>query len=160
MFKFWLSPNPPSELLTSTLYDETTYYASFIQGLKRSRKEVIVESPFVTTRRLGQLLQAFEKLKSQNVRIVVNMRDPGEHHDEYARYDSRQAVSQLQHMGVRVLYPGGHHRKLAILDRKILYEGSLNILSQNASCEVMRLIVSPQLAWQMLRIAKIDKFVR
>jgi hypothetical protein len=140
MFSFLrLSPSPSAELLTSALFDETTFYASFIQDLKRSRQEVIIESPFVTNRRLGPLLPVFEKLKSQNVRIVVNTRDPGEHDDEYARYDARQAVSKLQHTG-------GHHRKLAILDRKILYEGSLNILSQNASCEVMRRIESPQLA--------------
>jgi hypothetical protein len=37
----------------------------------------------------------------------------------------------LQKLGVQVLYTSGHHRKLAIIDREILYEGSLNIPSQN-----------------------------
>jgi hypothetical protein len=65
----------------------------------------------------------------------------------------------LQHMGVQVLYTGYHHRKLAILDRAILYEGSLNILSQNKSSEVMRRIESVSLAWQMVRFTGIDRFL-
>lgn len=59
-------------------------------------------------------------------------------------------------MGVQVLFTGNHHRKVAILDRSILYEGSLNILSQNDSSEVMRRIKSTQLAWQMVRFIGID----
>lgn len=94
------------------------------------------------------------------MRIVVNTKDPEEQAAEYMCEDARRAISSLQHIGVQVLYTTGHHRKLAILDRKILYEGSLNILSQNNSCEVMRRIESVQLAWQMARFVKIDKFVR
>jgi hypothetical protein len=61
----------------------------------------------------------------------------------------------LQSIGVEVLYTGGHHRKLAIIDRQILWEGSLNILSQNESCEVMRRIESDELAMQMLQFTKL-----
>ena len=44
----------------------------------------------------------------------------------------------------------GHHRKLAIIDRSILYEGSLNILSQNDSLEIMQRIEPEELARQMI----------
>jgi hypothetical protein len=59
-------------------------------------------------------------------------------------------------MGIQVLYTGNHHRKVAILDRSILYEGSLNILSQNNSSEVTRRIESVPIAWQMVRFIGID----
>jgi len=52
------------------------------------------------------------------------------------------AIGDMQKLGVIVLYTVGHHRKLAVLDRKIVYEGSLNILSFNDSCEIMRKITS------------------
>ncbi len=65
----------------------------------------------------------------------------------------------LQELGVEVLITGGHHRKLAIIDQQILYEGSLNILSQNDSCEVMRRIYSEQLADQMLVFVGLEKFI-
>jgi hypothetical protein len=61
-------------------------------------------------------------------------------------------------MGVLVLYTGGHHRKLAVLDKHILWEGSLNILSNNGTCEVMRRIESRELAEQMVRFLGLRQF--
>lgn len=160
MFKFFNSPAQQDELTTSTLYDEDTFYKKFAQDLSDCQQEAIIESPFITNRRLSLLLPTLQKLKSRNVRIAVNTRDPEEHTDKYLRDEARRAISKLQHTGIHVLYTGGHHRKLAILDRRVLYEGSLNILSQNNSCEIMRRIESVQLAWQMARFVKIDALVR
>ena len=150
----------PNGLINSSLYDDSTFYTSFAKDLKNCRCEVIIESPFITSRRLDVLMPTLQKLKSKHVRITINTRDPETHDDETMRSDTRFALSKLQHMGVNVLFTSGHHRKLAIIDRSVLYEGSLNILSQNNSCEVMRRIKSTQLAWQMIRFIKIDDFVR
>ena len=160
MINLKLRSNPPTDLLASTLYDENSFYAKFTADLKRCRSEAIIESPFITNRRLSTLLPILQKLKDRKVRIAINTRDPELQEDEYLRSDTRRALSALQHMGVHVLFTSGHHRKLAILDRKILYEGSLNILSQNNSREIMRRTESVQLAWQMARFVKIDKFLK
>ena len=160
MFKLLQRQAAPTDLLTSSLFDENTFYEKFERDLNKCQQELIIESPFVTNRRLRHLMPTFEKLKKRNVRIVINTRDPEAHDDDYMQAEARRALSNLQHMGVHVLYTAGHHRKLAILDRKILYEGSLNILSQNDSCEVMRRIESVRLAWQMARFVKVDQFVR
>ena len=161
MFKFFkLLPQSPTDLLTSTLYDENSFYARFMSDLRQCQHEVIIESPFITTKRLNILLPILQRLKTQHVRVVVNTRDPEEQDCEYLKSEARIGISSLQHLGVHVLFTGGHHRKLAILDRNILYEGSLNILSQNKSREVMRRTESTQLAWQMARFVKIDNFIR
>lgn len=160
MFKFFgLSSQPPTDLLTSTLYNENTFYDKFIRDLKQCQQEVIIESPFITNRRVSQLVLTLEKLKERKVRITINTRDPEEHDSDYMRYEAREALSTLQHMGIHVVFTESHHRKLAIIDRKVLYEGSLNILSQNNSREIMRRIESAQLAWQMARFVAVDKFV-
>jgi hypothetical protein len=160
MFKLLRRPSFSPELYASSLYDETTFYESFIRDLKRCRDEVIIESPFITSKRMDILLPVFEGLKSRHVRVIINTRDPETHDSLHMRSDAHRAVSQLQHMGIHVLFTAGHHRKLAIIDREILYEGSLNILSQNDSCEIMRKIVSAQLAWEMVRFVRVDQFIR
>ena len=160
MFRFTRNSASPTALLDSTLYDETTFYDRFAKDLKRCQHEVIIESPFITSRRVNLLLPNLQKLKAKHVKITINTRDPETHGDQYMQREARESLSKLQHMGVHVLFTGGHHRKLAIIDRSILYEGSLNILSQNDSCEVMRRIESVQLAWQMARFVKIDHFIR
>jgi hypothetical protein len=63
-------------------------------------------------------------------------------------------------MGVQVLLCiGNHHRKLAILDRKILWEGSLNILSQNNSREIMRRIDNQNIAMEMFDYLKLERYI-
>jgi phosphatidylserine/phosphatidylglycerophosphate/cardiolipin synthase-like enzyme len=161
MFRYFkLLPKSPTDLLASKLYDENSFYDQFMRDLKKCQHEVIIESPFITNRRLSLLLSTLEKLKSKNVRVAINTRDPEEHEDDHMKYDALLAISRLQHAGIHVLYTSRHHRKLAIIDRDVLYEGSLNILSQNNSCEVMRRIQSVQLAWQMARFIKIDRFIQ
>jgi len=146
------------ELLTSELLNEETFYPAFTKDLKNCRSELLIECPFITNRRLSQLLPMLQKLKEQKVRIVINTRDPQANDDEDRREDAHRAISKLQHIGVHVLYTGGHHRKIVVIDRKVLYEGSLNVLSQNSSSEIMRRIESVQLAWQMVRFIGVDKY--
>lgn len=147
------------ELLTSELLNEETFYPALTKDLKSCQSELLIECPFITSRRLNQLLPTLQRLKEQRIRIVINTRDPQTNEDEYRREDANSAISKLQHIGVHVLYTGGHHRKLVVIDRKILFEGSLNVLSQNSSCEVMRRIESAGLAWQMVRFIGLDKYI-
>ena len=88
--------------------------------------------PIVTLSRAGKLLPALEKLKKRGARIVVNTKTPSEH-DEFMLAGALEGLGQLQRLGVHVIYTDQHHRKFTIIDRKVMYEGSLNILSQNRS---------------------------
>jgi hypothetical protein len=97
-------------------------------------------------------------MRSRQVNIIVNTRHPTEHETPYDT-QAWKAIEQMQDMGIKVLFTGGLHRKLAIVDHSVLWEGSLNVLSQNDSCEVMRRIESPQMAWEMVSFIELDKFV-
>ena len=150
--------NPSPDLLSSELYDEQTFYPAFLRDLNQCRELCILESPFITHKRMNALYPSFRRLTKRGVRVVINTRDPREHEYRMAA-EAEEAISALQDLGVLVLYTNNHHRKLAILDNCILYEGSLNILSQSASCELMRRIQSPQMAQQMIRFTKMEKFI-
>jgi len=161
MFKLFKTSTPsPTDLLTSTLYDQDTFYSQFIRDLQHCNSEAVIESPFITGRRLATLTPTFKKLRARGVNIVINTRPPGEHEDDFMRHEAWQALAILQNMGVSVFHTGGHHRKLAILDCRILFEGSLNILSQNDSCEIMRRIESQALAQQVMDFTKLHKLMR
>jgi hypothetical protein len=147
-----------NDLLDSALFDEKTFYKAFVSDLKQCTGKAIIESPFITSNRVASLLPIFRKMRSRGVKIIVNTRHPAEHDAPFAA-QAEGAIERLQVIGVQVLFTGAHHRKIAILDRKIIWEGSLNILSQNDSCEIMRRIESEQLATQMLKFIKLGKFL-
>jgi phosphatidylserine/phosphatidylglycerophosphate/cardiolipin synthase-like enzyme len=143
----------------SKLYDELSFYSAFLRDLKYVREEVIIESPFITKRRMSVLFPIFERLKLRGVRIYIITRDPREHNDRMAE-ESEIEIRRFESIGVQVLLcKGNHHRKLAILDREKLWEGSLNILSQTNSREFMRRIEGKNIAMDTLRFLKIEQYL-
>lgn len=146
------------DLIDSQLFDHKTFYDSFLKDLARSKEEVIVESPFLTNRRVSMLLPTLIKLKRRGVKIVINTRDPLEH-EGYMKSEAELSIELLQGTGISILFTGGHHRKLAIIDREVLWEGSLNILSQNDSCEIIRRTASARIAKDLTSFIKLDAFL-
>lgn len=139
------------------MYDEQSFYRAFQKDLYSARKSVIIESPFITLRRIEELLPVITKLRRKGVLVTVNTRNPIEHDEEY-EMQALVAIEQLQGLGVKVLYTIRHHRKLAIIDGTVTWNGSLNILSQHDSCEIMWRVASKGIADQLLGFIKLTKY--
>ena len=146
-------------MCNSSLFDEKTFYQTFLDDLKNCRKEVIIESPFITSSRMKTFDRVFQNLLEKSVKIYIITRDPSEHDGGY-EVQSEEAVRWCEEIGIQVLLcKGNHHRKLAILDRKILWEGSLNILSQVKSREIMRRIDSEDTTMETFEFLKLGKVI-
>lgn len=148
--RFFVRP----DLSSSILHDERTFYQAFIRDLKRSKKEVIIECPFITSSRMETLQPIFKMLLLKGVKIHIVTRDPVEH-DEFYRNQATNEILQCCELGIRcTLLKGNFHRKLAIIDGTIIWEGSLNILSQTRSKEIMRRIVSGAMARELFNFLR------
>ena len=146
-------------MFSSSLFDEKTFYQTFLQDLSNCQKEVIIESPFITTARMKTFDRVFNNLLKRGVKIYIITRDPKEHDNGYD-IQSEGAVRWCERVGIQVLLcTGNHHRKLAILDRKITWEGSLNILSQAHSREIMRRIDNKEMTWELFNFLRLDRFL-
>lgn len=131
------------------LFDEKQFYKAFSNDFKRAQRTVIIESPYITTRRAKEFSVLCSKLVDRGVRIAVYTRNP-HHHDGVLIRESMQGIKVLKDVGVKVVECSDmRHRKLAIIDDSVLWEGSLNMLSQNGSREIMRRTVSEALCKQM-----------
>jgi hypothetical protein len=87
---------------------------------------------------------------------VLITRNPLEHGGKYI-FESELEIQRFESTGIHVLlYEGNHHRKLAIIDREVLWEGSLNILSQINSREIMRRISSRDITSEMINFLKFN----
>lgn len=151
--------NYSSDLLASILYDERTFYNQFKYDLLLAQKEVIIESPFISTHRMNELRSLFEKLIQKGVKVYIFTRDPKEHCEEY-ELQSEAEILYFEKLGVQILLcVGNHHRKLAMIDRAILWEGSLNILSQVKSREIMRRIESTKLTSEMFNFLRFSRWI-
>ena len=143
---------------TSNLYNELTFYKKFYQDLIGCKSEVIIESPYITSKRFITFQEKFLSLLKNGTKIYIITRDPSEQTGNMA-FHSEEVIRWCESEGVQTLiYKGSHHRKIAILDRIILWEGSLNILSQAKSKEIMRRIDGELYANEMLEFLNISEF--
>ena len=147
------------ELLDSQLFDEQKFYKVFLNDIEHAKKEVIIESPFITKNRANMLIPNLKNLVQKGIKVFVITRDP-EKHDEVLARQAEKIICFFEAIGVQVfLSTGNPHRKLAIIDREILWEGSLNILSQTKSREIMRRTQSKRLALEMFTFANYKKCI-
>lgn len=146
-------------LIKSQLFNEATFYKQFLKDLEYCRKEVIIESPYVTSSRMAVLIPVFQRLLHKGTKIHLLTRDPSEHEGDF-RHQATNEVLICSDMGISVvLQKGLHHRKIAILDRQILWEGSLNILSHSRSKEIMRRIDGKQTAGEMFDFLNLNTVI-
>lgn len=150
-------PSAPSGHIQ--MYDQDSFYDAFTSDLRFAQAEVVIESPFITSKRIYALLPMITDLRSRNVSITINTRDPNEHDIDY-EFQARDAVAALQALDVQVLYTSRHHRKLAVIDKTIVWNGSLNILSQIDSCEIMWRTSSQELADRLLGFINLKRYTR
>lgn len=138
---------------STELYDERSFFGAFSADFKSAQNEVIIESPYITIRRSKELSLLCKKLVRRGVKVIVYTRNP-EHHEHTLRYQSYEGLEILRSAGVKTkICNDMRHRKIASIDRRILWEGSLNMLSQSNSKEIMRRTESSELCIQMLKFA-------
>lgn len=157
MFKFHRSTkNIGNDLLESRLYDEQSFYKAFLTDFKHAKKEVLIESPFMTVKRAEEISPLCKKLIRKGVKIKIFTRNPN-HHEGRLRVQAWIAIKMFRDAGVNVRVCNDmRHRKLAVVDGAILWEGSLNMLSQNKSREMMRRTVSEVLSRQVVSFAGLN----
>jgi len=139
------------------LFNEKTFYKVFVDDMLNAKKEIIIYSPFVTKFRSDFFSDTLKKLRKRNICVFIFTR-PLEEHDRLMRAEISCALRDYEELGASIIHlEGSIHEKLAIIDRKILWEGSLNILSQRTSKELMRRTSDENSAKQVMTYLGLNK---
>ena len=141
---------------TYILADENSFYYKFEQDLNQAKQEVIIESPFITIPKMRSLKPIFERLVKRGVAVYIITRHPEEHNPLMAE-QSETGIQYFEDLGIQVLLCKSHHRKLAIIDRSIVWKGSLNILSHKSSREFMEREENKQKVEELFTFLKYDR---
>jgi len=149
------------------MFDQTDFYDAFIEDLKKAKSRIVIFSPFVSKKRVTDLLPAFEEILEKNVPIYVVTRNP-EYRGSY-RTETVESLRDLARIGVTVI-PAKEldidykfqkfHYKVAVIDNSVVYYGSLNILSQFDSSESMMAFRSKKTVAQLARVFHISEIIK
>jgi len=115
-------------------YKANEFWTAFPNDLAKAEKELIIFSPYLTNNRFGKLHLIFTELLSKGIKIYVITLPPN---DKSQLQDATEVIGKMKEMDIVVKFEKGMHEKIAIIDRKVKWIGSLNILSHNTRKEYM-----------------------
>lgn len=133
--------------MTSQTFTEEEFWKAFPCDIRQARGRILVQSPFVASRRIKLLAKEMCALIGKGITICVFVQEPRnwlsdrDGLDPQVLYNLQEfglAVQMLRSWGIHVNLRKDIHAKLAVVDDEILWEGSLNILSHANSKEHMR----------------------
>lgn len=139
----------------SSLYTERNFYSAFFADLRKSIQEIIVVSPFLTAKRAQQFFNLFHSKVAEGIEVRIFTRTLKEQQGDML-HQAEMVFEELKRIGVQVVERRGLHQKFAFIDRKIAWEGSLNILSQSEgrSTEHMRRLPFPKTCEELIDLHK------
>lgn len=121
------------------IYDQNTFAEVFLKDLDEAKERIVIVSPYVTTRRVRWLEGILARKCRERINAIVYTRPAGCFQGR-AMQAVQSAIDMLISMGVRVHCVEKIHQKHAVIDERIVWYGSINLLSFGMSEEsIMRL---------------------
>ncbi len=134
---------------TDIIFDNATFLSVYENDLLNTVREVTIVSPFITKRRVAQMLPFIVAVQELNVKVVVVTR-PTSDFREKDRASLAETLSLFQSAGVSVVFKSRIHQKFAVFDQKIVWYGSINLLSFGRSEESIMRLDNPSIAEELL----------
>jgi ribosomal protein L37AE/L43A len=136
---------------------ETDFFDSFRADLIKCQEQAAILSPFLSYNRAVRYYPILQSLAARNVRIDIYAKPRNEQPESLQ--DTFDVVERgLKRQGTYFHVRPGMHEKIGIIDRKILWHGSLNIFSHNDTRESMLRFESSDLVEEVLKDLKIGVF--
>ncbi|MGA9771156.1 MAG: phospholipase D-like domain-containing protein [Blastocatellia bacterium] len=130
-------------------YSDRDFLELFRNDLAGSLSFIIILSPFLSENRAINYYPVLRSLVTRQVKIDVYTK-PGNEQPESLREHYGEVINRLKNIGAQVFIRPGMHEKIGVIDGKILWHGSLNILSHNNTRESMLRFESPDLVYEVL----------
>jgi cardiolipin synthase C len=154
---------------------ETSVTYNAFEALRQASREVVLSSPYLVPGKVG--MDLFKELRDKNVKITLMTNSLGSTdepivHAGYSQYRepmlelgidlyeiSSSRVKRNLRMNLFGSSLGRLHAKVAVIDRKRLFIGSMNLDPRSATIntELGAVIESPELARELLRVIDIDR---
>ncbi|MCK9375575.1 MAG: phospholipase D-like domain-containing protein [Syntrophobacterales bacterium] len=133
------------------IFDNANFLPVYHNDLMNAAREVVIVSPFVTRRRALQMLATLETVLAKRVSVVVVTR-PTNAYKEKDRPALEKTLASLPASGVRLMFRANIHQKFAVIDQKIVWYGSINLLSYGSAQESLMRLESPNIAQELLKV--------
>lgn len=111
----------------------------FSNDISASKSEIVIVSPYMTKKRLSQMLNILSLGIKNGAKLTIITR-PEEDYKEKDKAAFSDMVKSIRLIGAILILKSNIHQKFAVIDQRIVWYGSINLLSFGKSEEsIMRL---------------------
>jgi len=132
------------------IFDKSNFLPVYNNDIVAAQREILIVSPFVTKRRTVQMMQHLEAALRNKVKVIVVTRPV----EDFAGKDPaalQGTLDLLQRNGVGVVLRPNIHQKFALIDQRIVWYGSINLLSFGSAEESIMRLESPNIASELMK---------
>jgi superfamily II DNA or RNA helicase len=131
-----------------SIFDSRNFYPIYSEDILTAKRETLIVSPFLTKKRI---LSSLSYLAAVGTKVTVMTKSP----DDYAEKDRtkiKECIELLKQNRIAVKTKDRIHQKFAVIDQRIIWYGSINLLSYGTSEESIMRIESVDIAAELSRI--------
>ncbi|MCA1795729.1 MAG: phospholipase D-like domain-containing protein [Desulfobacteraceae bacterium] len=133
---------------TEIIFNKQNFFPVYLNDIDTANEHILIVSPFMTKKRVLQVMDHLKEKIDNHVKVSILTRPAEEFHED-KRAGLNEIFTLLQNAGVTVLLKPGIHQKFAIIDHKIVWFGSINLLSFGHSEESIMRLVSNSIAYEL-----------
>jgi len=132
------------------IFDKDSFLPVFSNDIAGTKKEILIVSPFVRKRRAMQMIQHLKIALDKGIRAIAVTR-PAEAFKTKDRIVLQRVLEVLKNNDISVVFKSNIHQKFAIMDQKIVWYGSINLLSYGSAQESIMRIESSNIANELTK---------
>jgi len=132
------------------IFDKDSFLPVFSHDIAGAKKEILIVSPFVRKRRTLQMVQHLKIALDKKIRVIIVTR-PIEDFKAKERIALQRILDILKGNEISVVFKSNIHQKFAIMNQKIVWYGSVNLLSYGSAQESIMRIESSNIANELIK---------
>ncbi len=135
------------------IFDKNNFLPVYSNDILNAAREILIVSPYATKRRTLQMLQHLKTALCNQVKVMVVTR-PVDDFNEKDITVLQGCLELLKNAGVRVVFRPNIHQKFAVIDQRIVWYGSINLLSFGSAEESIMRLESSNIANELIKITE------
>jgi phosphatidylserine/phosphatidylglycerophosphate/cardiolipin synthase-like enzyme len=132
------------------IFDKDSFLPVFNQDISAARRELLIVSPFVRKMRTLQMTAHLKVALEKKIRVVIVTR-PKEDFKPNDHATIQRTLNLLTDCGASVVFKSNIHQKFAVIDQKVVWYGSINLLSYGRAQESIMRLESAHIANQLVK---------
>ena len=133
----------------NAIFDGETYRSVYESDLNQANLEIVISSPGINQPKTRWFLRTIYNQQLQGIRVSILTIPSAEYPDSRVE-QAGKLINQLKDAGVYVKETPGLHEHFAVIDKEIVWYGSMNLLSGEKEDDSMIRVQSQEIAEELL----------